>query len=88
MDPITCARHYDHRTSCFHKFITKDHYIHFLFFFVIGFQNRGNEHDHGLLSIKNSPMYGVLTNEKIEQFINMYISYDVSLLSNPLQNAQ
>jgi hypothetical protein len=33
-------------------------------------------------------MYGVHTNEKIEQFIDMYISYDVSLLSNPLQNAQ
>ncbi len=28
------------------------------------------------------------TNEKIEQFGNMYISYDVSLLPNPLQNAQ
>jgi hypothetical protein len=36
----------------------------------------------------NAPMYGVHTNEEIEQFINMYISYDVSLLPNPLQNAQ
>jgi len=33
-------------------------------------------------------MYGMNTNEKIEQFVNMYISYDVSLLPNPLQNAQ
>jgi hypothetical protein len=28
------------------------------------------------------------TNEKIEQFINMYIYYDMSLSPNPLQNAQ
>jgi hypothetical protein len=30
----------------------------------------------------------VHTNEEIEWFVNMYISYDVSLLPNPLQNAQ
>jgi hypothetical protein len=28
------------------------------------------------------------TNEKIEHAVNIYISYDVSLLPNPLQNAQ
>ncbi len=33
-------------------------------------------------------MYGVHTNEKIEWFVDMYISCDVSLLANPLQNAQ
>jgi hypothetical protein len=33
-------------------------------------------------------MYGVHTNEEIEQFVNMYISYDVSLLPNSRQNAQ
>jgi len=30
----------------------------------------------------------VHTNEKIEQFVDMYIFCDVSLLPNPLQNAQ
>jgi hypothetical protein len=43
---------------------------------------------HGLLWIKNAPMYGVHINEEIEKFINMYISCDISLLPNPLQNAQ
>jgi hypothetical protein len=33
-------------------------------------------------------MYGMHTNEEFEKSINMYISYDVSLLPNPLQNAQ
>jgi hypothetical protein len=29
-------------------------------------------------------MYGVHTNEEIQRFVNMYISYDLSLLQNPL----
>jgi len=33
-------------------------------------------------------MYGVHTNEEIEKFVDMCISCDVSLLPNPLQNAQ
>ncbi len=35
-------------------------------YIVIEFQNRGNKHDHGLLWMKNAPMYEVDTNEKIE----------------------
>jgi hypothetical protein len=33
-------------------------------------------------------MYGMHTNEEIERFVNIYISCDVSLLPNPLKNAQ
>jgi hypothetical protein len=33
-------------------------------------------------------MYGMHTNEEIEKFVKMCISCDVSLLPNPLQNAQ
>jgi hypothetical protein len=51
-------------------------------------QNHGNEHDHGFLWIKNASMYGVCANIELEKFVDMYISYDVSLLPNPLQNAQ
>jgi hypothetical protein len=47
-----------------------------------------SEYDHGLLWIKNAPMYGMHTNEKIERFVNMFFFCDVSLLPNPLQNAQ
>jgi hypothetical protein len=70
--------------------MTKYHFFFwhiFNFCFVIEFQNCENEDDHGLLWIKNAPMYGVHTNEKIEWFVNMYISCVISLLSNPLQNA-
>jgi hypothetical protein len=71
--------------------MTKDHYFfgHISdFYFVIEFQNCGNEHDHGFLWIKDAPMCGVHTNEEIEHFVNMCIFCDVSLLPNPLQNAQ
>jgi hypothetical protein len=44
--------------------------------------------DHGFLWIKGVPMYEMHTNEKVERFLNMYISCDVLLLLNPLQNAQ
>jgi hypothetical protein len=37
---------------------------------------------------KKCIIYGVHTNEKIEYFVNMYISCDVSLIPNLLQNAQ
>jgi hypothetical protein len=33
-------------------------------------------------------MYGMNTNEEIDCFIDLYISYDVSLLLNSLQNVQ
>jgi hypothetical protein len=46
-----------------------------------------SECDNGLLWIKKAIMNGMHTNEKNEQFVNIYISCDVSFLSNPLQNA-
>jgi hypothetical protein len=49
-------------------------------FFVIKFQNCGSEHDHGLLWIKDATIYGINTNKEIENFVDKYISYDVSLL--------
>ncbi len=89
IDPITCARYYNHRTSCFLKLIPKDHFLfgYISEFLVTKFQNCGNEHDHGLLWIKDASMYGVHINEKIENFVNMFIFCDMSLLPNPLQNA-
>jgi uncharacterized protein YabN with tetrapyrrole methylase and pyrophosphatase domain len=70
--------------------MTKDYYIfgHISnFYLVIKFQNCGSEHNHGLLWIKDAPMYGVHTNEEIEQFVDMYISCDISC-TNSLHNAQ
>jgi hypothetical protein len=57
-------------------------------FFVTIFQNCGSEHDHGLLWMKDAPIHGINTNEKIFFFVNKYISCNVSLLPITLQNAQ
>jgi hypothetical protein len=51
---------------------------------VTKLQNCDSEHDHGL---KDVPIYGINKNEKIEIFVDKYISYDVLLLSITLQNA-
>jgi len=67
--------------------MTKDHYFFgHIFYFIFSLNSKIM--DHGLLWIKGAPMYEMHTNEEVERFLNMYISCDVSLLLNPLQNAQ
>jgi hypothetical protein len=56
----------------FHNLLKKDFFIFGKindFYFVTKFQNRGSEHDHGLLWIKDALIYGVDNNETIEKFI-------------------
>jgi hypothetical protein len=50
-----------HKTSPFPKLFK---YYYFIFF-ETEFQNHGNEHDHGLLCIQYALMYGMNTNEKL-----------------------
>jgi hypothetical protein len=47
----------------------KYHYLFrhiFYFYFVNEFQNCGSEHAHGLLWIRDVPLYGMHKNEEIE----------------------
>jgi hypothetical protein len=60
-DPIICTRYYRHRINALKKLISRDK----IFFekvsdsyFVTKFHNRGSEHEHGLLWIEDSPIYG------------------------------
>jgi hypothetical protein len=55
--------------------------------FVTKFQNHCYEYEHHLLWIIDAPLYGINTNEKNENFVDKYISCDVSLLPFTLQNA-
>jgi len=57
------------------------------FYFVAKFQNR-NEHDHGLLWIKDAPIYGIDSNETIQQFVDKYVTLNISLLPSHLQDSQ
>jgi hypothetical protein len=58
------------------------------FYFVTEFQNRRSEHDHGLLWIKDAPIYGVDSIETIEQFVNKYVTLNISILRSHLQDSQ
>ncbi len=34
IDLVTCAKYYDHKTSCFCKLITKDHYLFCIYIYI------------------------------------------------------
>ena len=44
------------------------------YYFVTEFQNRGTEHEHGLLWIENAPIYGKERNSEIDKFLDNYIT--------------
>jgi hypothetical protein len=44
------------------------------FFFVKKFQSHGSQHDHRLLWLTNAPLYGLDSNNVIENFVKKYIS--------------
>ncbi len=58
------------------------------FYFIIDFENKGSEHDHGLLWIKNGPTYGVDNNEIIKQFVDKYVTSNNLLLPSHLKDSQ
>jgi hypothetical protein len=58
------------------------------FFFDIEFQSCGNQHDHELLWVANAPIYGLDSNNAIENFVDKYISCDNSKLAPNLHEPQ
>jgi hypothetical protein len=77
---ITCARYYGHKTSYLHTLFNKYPSIFRKIcevFFVTEFQNCSSEHDHGLLWIKDAPIYGINTNKFLQKIVGKYISCDV-----------
>jgi hypothetical protein len=52
-----------------------------IFFFVTKFQSHESQHDHRLLSVANAPIYGLDSNNAIENFVDKYISYDNNKLA-------
>jgi hypothetical protein len=57
-------------------------------FFVIEFQSHGRQHDHGLLWVANAAIYGLDSNNAIENFVDKYISCDNNKLAPNLHEAQ
>jgi hypothetical protein len=60
-DPVTCTRYYRHRINALKHLICHDETFFGKvvdYYFVTEFQNRGSEHEHGLLWIEDAPIYG------------------------------
>jgi hypothetical protein len=58
------------------------------FFFVTEFQSRGSQHDNGLLWVANAPIYGLDSNNAIENIVEKYISCDNNKLAPNLCEGQ
>jgi hypothetical protein len=41
-------------------------------------------HDHGLLWIKNGPVFGISSNKDIENFVNKYLTTNQFILQNKI----
>jgi hypothetical protein len=58
------------------------------FFLVTEFQSCGNQHDHGFLWVANAPIYGLDSNNALENFVEKYILCDNNKLAPNLRQAQ
>ena len=89
-DPITCVRYFMHRRrSLFnHILLSKRETLGKIkdFFGVIEFQHRGSPHCHFLVWLENPPS-GDSFDELVE-FIDQYVSTDISVLSEQVQSFQ
>ena len=86
-DTVTCTRDYRHRINAIKRLICQDETFFgkiLDYYFVTEFQNRGSEHDHGLLWIEDAPIYGKNNNLEIENFVDKYITCDTDFLDSNL----
>ncbi|MCO5597546.1 hypothetical protein L7F22_051624 [Adiantum nelumboides] len=90
-DPETTARYYVHRLKEIKTELKRDkHNLGKLidYFFVIEFQQQGSQHDHGLLWIKDAPIFGVSLDDEIVDFIDSPITTNKDALEESLRSVQ
>jgi hypothetical protein len=58
------------------------------YFFITEFQLGSLFHDHGLLWVQNALTFGVSKNEKIECFVDKYLTIDQIMLPIEIHNMQ
>ena len=77
-NPITAARHFQHRLNTFFQLFLKSaaHPLGELVDYAIRieFQARGSPHAHTILWIKDAPKFGVDSDQNVCNFIDQYIS--------------
>ena len=77
-DPVTCARHFNHRTRVlFSEFLgspqgplgeMKE------FFYRVEFQNRGSPHLHCLLWMKDAPILGLDSEDQVAAYVDKFVT--------------
>ena len=81
--PVTCRQYYRHKINVVKRMICHDTTFFgkiSYYYFITEFQNRGTEHEHGLLWIENALIYGKQRNLEIEKFLDNYITCDTDHL--------
>jgi len=77
-DPVTCARHFDYSIHQFFNSFLKSFLSPFGmladFWYRIEFQQRGSPHMHCLLWLKDVPVYGVDTDEKVISYVDSIVT--------------
>ena len=76
-DPITCARHFNHRTHLlFKEFFTSSNSPFEMteFFYRVEFQKRGSPHLHCLIWVKDAPIFDKENASEIADYVDQFIS--------------
>ena len=80
-NPVTAARHFDHRLQAFMKtlILGKSHPIGQIqdYKYRIEFQQRGSPHAHMLIWVKDAPQVKDSPAEEVSQFVDKYITCSV-----------
>ncbi|XP_070175663.1 uncharacterized protein [Littorina saxatilis] len=90
-DPVTCARYFDHRFRALFNTVMRsaDGPLGEItdFFYRVEFQHRGSPHIHGLLWIKDAPVYDPEKEDgesEVTSFIDRHITCHVPQENEPL----
>jgi hypothetical protein len=89
-NPVTAARHFQYRLDVFFNEFLKSssHPIGEVSDYAIRveFQARGSPHAHTVIWVKDSPKYGINSNEEICSFIDKYVSCSIPSQDSLLKN--
>jgi len=86
-NPVTYGCYYRHMINALKKMISQEKTFFgekVDFYFDTEFQNRGSECEHGLLWVENAPIYGVNSNNDIENFVDNYLTCNIDHLDPKL----
>ena len=76
-DPVTCARHFNHRTHILFKEFFKSSNSPFEmseFFYRVEFQKRGSPHLHCLIWVKDAPIFNKENAAEVAAYVDQFVT--------------